>query len=149
MLSSAKMSANLQGLDKECEDWQEVCSDVNSDQSYTDNLTYIAANRMKNTFIWYVGVVGGCFSVAACVPKALPYVTAYIVPSAAVPGVMATTTASSVAALTYAVGNKITTEGAEATLSMFGSGLTYLYKSVASAPKEMANGHHELYKLKG
>lgn len=113
------------------DEWQDITTDI-QEISYVESIQQTVATKTKNTLIWGFGVVGGCFSVAAMAPKALPMVISYLVPSAAVPGIIASTTTSSVAVASYAFGYQVSTAGAEAAWSLTGSALTYLFSGGAS-----------------
>jgi hypothetical protein len=112
--------------------------------SYT---TYLS-DSLQQGFVYSARTIGGCFAAVTLAPRAMPFVVNYIVPSAAIPGVVAGTTTAVVGVMSFGLGSKLATMGAETTLEATGNALTYLFGSSKVANEKMVHQNNKGSKLK-
>lgn len=122
--------------------------DSQTKPSTISKIANYAADELKQGFVTTSSIIGGCATVAVMTPYAVRAVSCHLLPSAAVPGVMASTVNGSLTVASYSLGSKAAAMGAEAISDVSSTAMIYLFNQANTKTKAVPKTQIEITTLK-
>lgn len=125
---------------------QDIDTDTQTQPTVMYQMASSVTSKLKKGFVAASSIVGGCATVATMTPYAIRAVTCHLIPSATVPGAMASTVSGSLTIASYSIGSSVAEAGAEAISDLSSAAMTYLFNK----PKRNADlkTHIEIKSMK-